>query len=386
MNLIYLDNAATSWPKPGEVALAMSRFMEESAGNPGRAGHRLSIEAGRMVESTREAVCELFGFTDPLRVVFGANATFGLNLAIVGLLKKGDHVITSSVEHNSVMRPLRALEAEGTIDLTVVGCTKEGELPVEDVEAAVKPETKLVVINHGSNVVGTLLPIAAVGQVVRKHDLLLLVDAASTAGAIPIDMERDFIDLLAFTGHKSLLGPTGTGGLVVGERVRMDGFAPLIRGGTGSRSELEVQPEMLPDAFESGTLNAVGLAGLLAGIEWIQERSVEAIRIHHMALTRRLHDGFRGIRRVKVFGTGDPERQTATLAFTVDGMSASKVGSVLDFEHNILCRVGLHCSPGAHKTIGTFPHGTIRCAPGSFTTEEDIDRVISAVSQISKSV
>ncbi len=382
---IYLDNAATSWPKPPEVAEAMVRFLNEVGANPGRSGHRLSVEAGRIVYQAREALAELFGVADPLRVVFGLNATDGLNLALRGLLRPGDHVVTSSMEHNSVMRPLRALEREG-VEVTVVHCSPEGVLDPAAVEAAIRPNTALVVLNHASNVVGTLLPVAEVGRMLRAlgNGPLLLVDAAQTGGTVPIDMEGDGIDLLAFTGHKSLYGPMGTGGLIIGPRVDIERLQPIRRGGTGSRSEYEEQPDFLPDCYESGTPNTVGLAGLLAGVRWVLERGVEAIRAHEQALTRRLIEGLSAIPGVTVYGTRDPARQTAVVSFNIAGMEPSEVGLRLDEEFGIMCRVGLHCAPAAHRTIGTFPTGTVRFAPGAFTTTEEIDRAVEAVARLAR--
>ncbi len=381
--LLYMDNAATSWPKPDRVGKAMVRFLEQSGGNPGRSGHRLSIAAGRVVETARDTICELLGGSDPMRTVFGLNGTEAINLALLGLLRPGDHVITSSVEHNSVMRPLRALEAQG-VALTVVPCERSGALDPAAVEAAIRPATTLIAMTHASNVVGTLLPVAAVGRIARRHSLLLLVDAAATAGAVPLDMDADHIDLLAFTGHKSLLGPTGTGGLLLGDRVDPQRLLPLKRGGTGSRSETEAQPPFLPDAYESGTVNAVGLAGLLAGIEWLQERGIEAICEHHRALTARLIDGLRGIPGVTLHGPGDADQQTAIVSWTLEGATPSEVACILDEEYGILCRVGLHCAPAAHRTMGTFPHGTVRLAPGAITSQQDTERVLAAVAAISK--
>jgi len=243
--VIYFDNAATSWPKPPGVAEAMMHFLERIGANPGRSAHRLSIEAGRIVEDARETMAQLFHISDPSRIVFSHNATYALNLALQGLLRPGDHVVTTSMEHNSVMRPLRALEAEG-VHITVVPCSSEGFLDPDAVEAAMRSETRMIVLNHASNVVGTLLPVSEVGMIARRHDVLLLVDAAQTAGSYPINVEQDRIDLLAFTGHKSLGGPMGTGGLYIGERVDVSRFRPLVRGGTGSRSEQEEQPGFLP--------------------------------------------------------------------------------------------------------------------------------------------
>lgn len=380
---IYLDNAATSWPKPPSVGAAIIRYLDQVGANPGRSGHSLSIKAGRIVDSARESLSELFHIDNPLRIVFGSNGTEALNLALCGLLRPGDHAITSSMEHNSVMRPLRHLEKEG-VELTIVPCKPDGTLDCSLIEAAIRPNTVLIALNHASNVVGTLLPIAAVGHIAREHHLLMLVDTASTAGAIPINMDRDCIDLLAFTGHKSLLGPTGTGGLVIGERVDISRLRPLKRGGTGSRSESEEQPEVLPDRYESGTLNVMGLAGLDAGVRWILERGIDSVRAHHLEMTRSFIGGLADISGVTVYGTLDSRQQVGTVSFNIDGVSPSEAGFYLDEEFDIQCRVGLHCAPAAHQTIGTFPVGTVRFAPGIFTSTGDLMRVLDAVEQIAR--
>ena len=382
--IIYLDNAATSWPKPPGVAAAMVRFLDEIGANPGRSGHRMAVEAGRVVYEAREAIAELFNAPDPLRVVFGPNVTEMLNLVLRGYLRPGDHVITSSMEHNSVMRPLRALEREG-VGVTVVECAPDGTLDPDAVLGAIRPNTAMIVLNHASNVVGTILPVAEVAARVGAQVApapLLVVDAAQTAGAIPIDVQATGIDLLAFTGHKSLYGPMGTGGLVIGERVDLDRLEPLKRGGTGSRSEYEEQPDFLPDRYESGTPNAVGLAGLAAGVRWVLEQGIEAIRAHEMALTQRLIDGLRSIPGVTVYGTLDAARQTATVSFNIAGMEPSEVGLRLDEEFGIMCRVGLHCAPAAHRTIGTFPTGTVRFGLGRFNTTEEVNRALEAVERL----
>ncbi len=381
--VIYFDNAATSWPKPPEVVRAMTCFLDEVGANPGRSGHRLSIEAARVVYAAREAVAALFNAPDPLRVVFGHNVTDALNLALSGFLRPGDHVVTSSMEHNSVMRPLRALERDG-VAVTVVPCSPEGMLDPLDIESAIRPETAMIALNHASNVVGTLLPAAEVGHIAREHDLLLLVDAAQTAGAYPIDLCADSIDLLAFTGHKALFGPMGTGGLVIGERVDAARLKPLKYGGTGSRSEREEQPEFLPDLCESGTPNAVGLAGLEAGIRWVLARGVDAIRAHEVTLTRRLIIGLTGIGGVTVYGSGDAECQTATVSFNIAGMQPSDVGLRLDEDFGVLCRVGLHCAPAAHRTLGTFPTGAVRFGLSAFNTGDEVDRAVDAVGRLAK--
>lgn len=381
--MIYLDNAATSWPKPPEVAKAMVHFLQEIGANPGRSGHRLSVEASRVVYEAREAVCTLLNAPDPLRVVFGANVTEALNLAMRGLLHPGDHVVTSSIEHNSVMRPLRALEQEG-VEVTVVECTAQGMLEPYAVEAAIQPNTRLLVINHASNVVGTVLPVREVGQIARKNDLLLLVDCAQTAGAYPLDLDRDAIDLLAFTGHKSLFGPMGTGGLIVGERVDVAKITPLKQGGTGSRSESQYQPTFLPDMLESGTPNAVGLAGLTAGIGWVREQGVDAIRAHETALAQRLIDGLCGIPGVTIYGCLDSRQRTATVAFNISGMVSSEVALRLDDQFGVLCRPGLHCAPAAHRTLGTHPAGSVRFGLGPFNTQADVDTSLLAVQMLAR--
>ncbi len=376
--MIYLDNAATSWPKPPGVAEAMLHFLQHIGANPGRSAHRQAIAAGRVVYEAREAVAQLFNAPDPLHVVFGANVTEALNLALYGYLRPGDHVITSSMEHNSVMRPLRALEHTG-VQLTVVSCTPEGFLDPADVEVAIRPNTVLIALNQASNVVGTLLPVAEVAAIARHHGLILLVDAAQTGGAYPVDMQADGIDLLAFTGHKSLYGPMGTGGLIIGERVDIERLNPIKRGGTGSRSEQEEQPDFLPDMCESGTPNAVGLAGLTAGIKWVIAQGVDTIRAHEVALTRQLIAGLQAIPGVTVYGGQEADRQTATVSFNITDKSPAEVGLRLDKEHNVMCRVGLHCAPAAHKTIGTFPVGTVRFGMAALSTSKEVQTALAAV-------
>lgn len=383
--MIYFDNAATSWPKPAAVPQAMTAFLEQVGANPGRSGHRLSVTAARTIYDTRQALADLFNAPDPMRVVFGHNITEALNLALRGLLHPGDHVITSSMEHNSVMRPLRWLEQQG-VALSVLPCSPQGFLDPDDIEAAIRPHTKLIVLNHASNVAGGLLPVAEAGRIARQHGLLLLVDTAQTAGAYPINMQQDNIDLLAFTGHKSLYGPTGTGGLIFGERVVAEGILPLHLGGTGSRSEAEFQPDFLPDRFESGTPNAVGLAGLLAALHWLQDKSVDAIRQHETTLARQLISGLQQIPGVILFGGQDASRQTATVSFNIASLEPSTVGQRLDAEYGILCRVGLHCAPAAHRTLGTFPDGTVRFGMGAFNTIEEVHQALQAVEHLAGEV
>lgn len=379
----YLDNAATSWPKPPQVMEAMQRYLAQVGANPGRSGHRLSIEAARVVYRAREATAGLLGVPDPLRIVFCANATHALNLALLGLVRPGHHVVTTGMEHNSVMRPLRALEAQG-VTVSVVPCSDEGVLDPTAVEQALRPETTLIVMTHASNVVGTLLPVQEVAAIARAHGVLLLVDGAQSVGAIPIDVEELGVDLLAFTGHKSLYGPTGTGGLVVGEYVDIDQLQPLMYGGTGSRSESQNQPEFLPDKFESGTANAVGLAGLEAGARWVAEQGVARIRDQGRGLTALLIESLCEIPGVTVYGTLDASRQLPVVSFTLNGLEPGELGLLLDERFGVAARVGLHCSPLGHTTVGTFPTGTVRLSLGAFTTVEDVDTVVCAVRELAR--
>jgi cysteine desulfurase / selenocysteine lyase len=379
--MIYLDHAATSWPKPKEVIAAMSDFHERAGGNPGRSGHRLSIEAGRIVYNARETLAEFFNVSDPLKLVFTANATQAINLCLYGLLRPGDHIIASSIEHNAVMRPLSDLASKG-VRLSIIPCDRDGSIDPEAVRQAMRSNTKLVAMTHASNVAGTILPIAVIAAIAHQSKALLLVDAAQTAGAVPIDMQAMDIDFLAFTGHKGLQGPQGTGGLVIGDRAPADALAPLWRGGTGSRSESEIQPEDLPDKYESGTLNGPGIAGLGAGVRCIMKQGIEAIRAKEIALTRKLIEGLGSIDGVTIHGPADAACRSALVSFTVAGRRVSEIGLKLDEEFGILSRVGLHCAPSAHRIIGTFPEGTVRFAIGPSTTKEEIALAVEAVKKI----
>ena len=379
--MIYLDNAATSWPKPPEVLKAMVDVLEHAGGNPGRSGHRLSVEAARVMYDAREDIARFFNIDDPTRVIFTSNGTQAINTVLKGLLKPGDRVVASSMEHNAVMRPLRSLESRGLI-VDVIPCASDGSLDINDIATAVDSTTRLVVINHASNVAGTILPIADFASITRRAGALLLVDAAQTAGVLSIDMKALGIDFLAFTGHKGLQGPPGIGGLVIGDHVDTQQIEPLMRGGTGSQSELEEQPEYLPDKFESGTPNIVGIAGLSAGISWVMGRGIEKIRAQEKELTGTLIDGLSGIASIKVHGTHNPEKTVAIVSFTVKDKHVSEIGLKLDEDYCILTRVGLHCAPAAHKTIGTFPEGTVRLAPGVFTTVDDIKEAMRAIEKV----
>jgi len=378
--MTYLDNAATSWPKPDETWQAMEHFMRSIGANPGRSGHRLSIEAGRILLEARESLAELFGIEDPLRICFTRNATEALNLAICGILNPGDHCITTSMEHNSVMRPLRALE-RGGVEVTTIPCSPHGELGPQEVERAIKKQTRLIVLTHASNVVGTLLPVAEVGKIARANGVPFCVDAAQTAGACPIDVKEMRIDLLAFTGHKSLCGPQGTGGLYIREGLEKM-LDPLMRGGTGSRSEFQEQPDFMPDKYESGTPNTVGIAGLGAGVRFCLAQGVAHIRTKEEGLTRMLIEGLGSIPDCVPYGCGDAERRIAVVSFNITGLTPSEVTMELDEGFNIMSRPGLHCAPAAHQTIGTFPQGTVRLSAGYFTTEEQIAVAQEAVGKI----
>ena len=377
--MVYFDNAATSWPKPEAVGVATSDYFRESGGNPGRSGHRMSVAAARIVEHAREAVAGLFHASDPSRIVFTHNATHALNLALLGLLHPGDHVVTSSIEHNSVMRPLRYLETLG-IEVTVVPCTPEGILDPKDVRNAMRPRTRLLVTTHASNVAGTLIPVAALAVLARDHDIRYLVDASQTVGAIPIDVEELGIDLLAFTGHKGLLGPTGTGGLYIREGVTL---TPLIRGGTGSDSANEIQPEFLPDACESGTLNAAGIAGLGAAAHFLSQIGVDAVRAHERKLVEQFQSGASEISGIRLYGPTDAALQCGLVSFNVAGAISSEIGLILDESFGIMARTGLHCAPAAHRTLGTFPTGTVRFSFGWFNTSAEVETSLEALRQIS---
>lgn len=374
--IIYFDNAATSWPKPPEMIEAMVRYNGMVGGNPGRSGHRRSVDAGRVMLEAREALGELLG-CDALRIVFTKNATEALNLALSGLLQPGDHAIASAMEHNSVMRPLRALEAQGVI-ISVVPCRGDGLLDPAAVRAAIRPQTRVVVVNHASNVTGTIQPLAELGSITREMGVAFCVDAAQTAGALPIDVDQMAIDLLAFSGHKSLYGPQGTGGLFLREGMEKR-IRPLLRGGTGSRSEFEVQPEFMPDKYESGTPNAIGIAGLGASVRFVLGQGVEAIRRKEMSLTAKFLEGLAVMPGIAVHGPASAAGRTAVVSFNVAGVSSSEAALALEERFGILCRPGLHCAPAAHRTIGTFPQGSIRFGFGYFTTEAEISFALEAL-------
>jgi cysteine desulfurase / selenocysteine lyase len=377
---VYLDNAATSWPKPKAMMEAMAQFNNAVGANPGRSGHRLSVEASRVVYDARELIAGLIGAPDPLSTMFTKNATEAINTVLFGVLKPDDHVVTSGMEHNSVMRPLRFLERQG-VELSVIPCSPAGELDPNDARRCLKRNTKAVVMTHASNVTGTIFPIDALARVAHEAGAILIVDAAQTAGSIPVDVVRTGIDILCFSGHKSLFGPQGTGGFYIRKGLE-DLVSPLMRGGTGSASELEEQPEFLPDKFESGTPNALGLAGLAAGVRHVLDLGIGSIRRKETNLTQRFLEGVRGIPGVTLYGLSNLDQRTAVVSFNIAGMSPSDVAFQLDEEFAILSRPGLHCAPSAHRTIGTFPQGTVRFSFGFFNTENEIDRSLEAIEQL----
>jgi cysteine desulfurase family protein len=375
----YLDNAATSFPKPESVYKTLDGFARSSLANPGRAGHHMAMTAERALDDARHLLNQLFHGKEPERFIFTLNCTDALNMAFKGVLTDSDHVITSDLEHNSVSRPLRALELAGRITLTRLSADSGGTLDPDAVRRAVTKRTRLIALTHASNVLGTIQPIGEVGRVARDHDLLFLVDAAQTAGVVPIDVQETNIDLLAFPGHKSLLGPTGTGALYVGPRSRLQ---PWREGGTGGDSASETQPCELPYLLEGGTPNVLGVAGLSSGIRFVQERGLEAIRRHEVELCERLWRRLSEMPGYIVYGHRDMNRRVGTLSFRSEALPAAELGGILDQAFQIAVRPGLHCAPYIHRAIGTFPEGTVRISPGPFSTEEDIDHLVRALAEI----
>jgi cysteine desulfurase/selenocysteine lyase len=372
---VYLDNAATTYPKPEPVYEAMDRFAREMGGNPGRSGHHRSLEAGREVLRTREALAGLLGINDLTRIVFTKNATEGLNLVIRGVLGKGGHAVITSLEHNAVWRPLHALSLDGTASYSIVDCEPDGSLDISRMREALQADTRLIILTHASNVLGSLLPLREAAELARERGIPILVDAAQTAGRYTLEPEGDGVQYLAFTGHKELFGPQGTGGLYIAPGYEIE---PLMRGGTGSRSESSVQPDFLPDRYESGTLNAMGLAGLRAGLEFVLEKGVEEIRRHEAELASRLMDGLLAIPGTSVYGPSQWEKRVGIVSFNLPGFNSSEVASRLDEKYGICVRSGLHCSPLAHRTAGTLESGTVRASFSYMNTLQDVDYLLEA--------
>ena len=376
--MIYLDNAATTYPKPDKVYDAVIDCMKNYGANPGRAGHKLAIAAGRIIYEARENVAKLFNIENPMNIIFTHNATDSLNLAIKGILKSGDHVITTSIEHNSVIRPIKSLEEIG-IENTIVSCDKYGQLNPTDIEKAIKPNTKLIVTTHASNVCGTLVDIKEVGDIAKKNNILYLIDASQTAGIYDIDLKKLNIDMIGIAGHKGLLGPQGTGVLYIREGIRLK---QLKEGGTGSKSEELTQPDIFPDKYESGTHNTPGLAGLNAGVKFILEKGIDNIRYHEEELTGYFIEELKKIPNIKIYGPMDSKKQASVVSINIGNIDSGEISYILDDVYNIATRSGLHCSPLAHKTLGSFEQGTVRFGIGYFNTKSDIDKALSALKDI----
>jgi len=374
---IYLDNAATSYPKPESVYQAVMHAMREVGASPGRAGHRRSLEATRIMFQAREAAATLFCVPDASRIIFTHSATEALNLALRGTLRPGDHVVTTSMEHNSLTRPLHLLQKLG-VEQTIVQAGPDGAIDPDDIRRAVMPRTRMIAIGHVSNVSGTIQPIDSISAIARAAGALFLLDAAQSAGSLPIDVVTSAIDLLAAPGHKGLYGPQGTGLLYVADHVAL---SPLLAGGTGTSSTSEDQPDTVPEGFESGTHNLPGIAGLKAGMEFVMEQGVAAIGEHERGLVTYAIELLQVVPQVTLHCPADPALRGAVLSFTVAGKDPTEVAFELDQYFDIAVRAGLHCAPRAHRTLGTFPGGTVRMSPGWFTTREDIAMFCEAVVQ-----
>ncbi|MFY0546285.1 aminotransferase class V-fold PLP-dependent enzyme [Brevibacillus sp. H7] len=379
MQIIYLDNAASTWPKPPGVKEAMAEVIDQFAANPGRGGHALAMKASKTVFRTRVQLSRLFGIQNPNDLFFYLNATQALNQAIKGLLTEGDHVVTSSIEHNSVRRPLEYLRRTKKVQITYVEPRSDHLFHAEDFANALKPNTRLMVVSHASNLTGVILPIGELGKIAKQHGVVFLVDASQTAGVLPIQVDEMNIDMLAFPGHKGLYGPQGTGGLYVKSDIDLE---PLIHGGTGSQSEAIEQPTTRPDRYESGTANTVGLAGLLAGVNFILEKGVENIHEHEWGLSRKAILGLREIPGVEVYGPALPVERVGVVSFNIAGVDASEASFILDQQYGIATRAGYHCTPLGHKTAGTEQRGAVRASFGIFNTEEEVDTLVNAVREI----
>ncbi|WP_347548212.1 aminotransferase class V-fold PLP-dependent enzyme [Pseudalkalibacillus hwajinpoensis] len=376
--MIYLDQAASSFPKPPEVVQAMTEAITEYGANPGRGGHALSKRADDTIRRTREQLAAFFGFDLPDRVCFTSNATSALNQAIKGFpFVEGDHVLTTSFEHNSVRRPLEYMKKTTGIVIDYVNTGESEWFDLEAFKSNITDQTKMIVITHGSNLTGKKLPLDVIGAVARQKQIPFLVDASQTAGVLPIHMKEMNIDMLAFPGHKGLLGPQGTGVLIVGEGIEL---TPLHHGGTGSRSELIDQPDLLPERLESGTLNTPGIAGLLAGLEAVKRMGLDTISEHEDRLVSQLINGLKKIDFVHIYG---PEHdRLGVVPFTIAGIDSQEIAIILDQHYNIAVRAGLHCTPLGHESIGTIEHGTVRLSVGPYNTKEEIEKVIRAIAQI----
>lgn len=376
--MLYFDNAATSYPKPKKVMEGALRAMQDFGANPGRSGHQLALKASREIFEARELVAGFFNISDPKQVIFTSNGTESLNIGIKGVLQKGDHVITTSMEHNSVLRPIKALEKEG-VEHTIIECRKDGSLPMDQLEKSIQPNTKLLVLTHSSNLTGTLMPIEAVGEIAKARGILFLVDAAQTAGLYPIDVQKMHIDLLAAPGHKSLLGPQGTGILYIRENLWLK---TIKEGGTGSKSHDPFQPEILPDRYESGTPNTPGIVGLKEGIAYILEKGRDKFLQHEESLTKYFLEEMEKLDFIEVYGPKDCKKQAPVVALNFRSMDSSEIAYILDSMFDIAVRPGVHCAPLAHKTIGTVEQGAVRFSFGYKTSLEDVKTAVEAIKTI----
>lgn len=379
--MIYLDNSATTFPKPEIVYDFMCNFYRNHGVNPGRSGFDAAIETEEVVFGTRKLLTELFNGDDPNRLTFSYNASDSLNMILQGLAVKGDHVVTTMLEHNSVLRPLHHLQEEGIITVTHVPFDEFGYIDPSDIKKAIRPNTRMVVVNHCSNVIGTIQPVAEIGKICKDAGVYFIVDASQSAGAIPIDMKAMGIDVLVFTGHKCLMGPTGIGGSYV-----MEGIPVKYTryGGTGVRSAQETHLEEFPYRLECGTLNLVGVAGLNAGVKWVLDQGIEQLHAQELALWRKLRDGVESIDRVTTYCAQNGNARNPVLSLNIEGMDSGDVGTILDVDYNIACRTGLQCAPKVHVGLGTDKiHGTVRLSIGPFNTVDHIERAIEAIRDIS---
>lgn len=381
--LIYLDNGATSFPKPTEVYDFMDQFYRKLGVNPGRSGYDLCLETGELVEGTRKELTEFFNGTDPNRLCFSYNSTDALNLIIFGLLAEGDHAITTNLEHNSVLRPLYHLYRDKNLEVDYIPFDARGFVDPEDFPKKFKKNTRLVIVSHASNVIGTVQPVKEIGRLCRENGILFAIDASQSAGKIPIDMEAMNIDIVAFTGHKSLLGPTGIGGLYVREGIEIK---HTRAGGTGVRSAVRTHLDEYPYRLEYGTLNTLGVAGLHAGLKWILEKGMHNIHEQEMRLTAMLRDGLKDADGVKLYCQDSLDNHISIFLFNVEGLEALNTGTILDVDYNIASRTGLHCAPLVHQQLGTDTiHGAVRFGIGPFNTDDHIAAAVQAVKDIAAS-
>jgi len=378
MRYVYMDNGATSFPKAPGVAESMSDYILNVGTNVNRGAYSSSFKAENIVYETRELLCELFCFNKPENVIFTKNITESMNVLIKGLLKEKDHVIVSSMEHNAVMRPLNSLNK---VEYTKVLCSKTGELSIEDVENSIKPNTKAIIMTHASNVCGTILDLEKVGQLCRKHNLFFIIDSAQTAGSIDIDINKLNADAIGFTGHKSLLGPQGIGGFIVNDRINNE-ITTLIEGGTGSLSDREIQPDYMPDKFESGTLNIPGIYGLNASLKYLFNQGVNNIMDKEINLINKFLEGLFNIKNIELIGKKTSTDRTGIVSIDFIHNDNGLVAHELSKDFGIMTRSGLHCAPSAHKTLGTFPKGTVRFSLSHFTTLKEIDYAIDCINKI----